>query len=119
MKRTADSIKADIVLVLIPAPVQVCQPQELDYFPMSIDLSDSKKYDMDLPQRLALQIGEKLGIAVYDIRKPLLETDGCPYQPRNMHWLPVGHRAVAQYLAETLTTDGFFEPTPSQEVTSR
>ena len=39
--RVADRIDAEVLLLLIPAPVQVCLPEQLRYFPRGADLSDA------------------------------------------------------------------------------
>ncbi len=98
---TADDIGARVVLVLIPAPVQVCQPDDLAYFPQHVDLSDAECFDLERPQRITREIAESWGITCYDLR-PVLRavTEGCPYQRHNMHWTAIGHQAVAEDLAE-------------------
>lgn len=105
MKAIADRIRARLIVVQIPAPVQICGPDDLAYYPRNVDLEDTQRYDVDRPQRTTNRICADLGIETFDLRAPLSECDTCPYQPRNMHWLPSGHRAVATFLADALAKD--------------
>jgi len=108
VKAAADNINAQVVIAMIPAPVQVCGPQELAYFPRHVNLDDEAKFDLDLPQRMTREIADALGFGFYDLRPHLREFTGeCPYQPYNMHWTEGGHAAVAAYLADSLIDDGY------------
>ncbi len=107
LQSLADAIHARVILALIPAPVQVCRPSDLRYYPRGVDLQDARNYDLDQPQRITERIAAELGLPTYDLRVPLQRLDECPYQPRNMHWLATGHNAVASYLCETLVRDGY------------
>jgi hypothetical protein len=106
IKTVADAVQADVVIAMIPAPVQVCGPEELAYYPRHIDLVDAQRFDLEQPQRLTEELAADLGLGYYDLRPALQsETEGCPYQEHNMHWTEAGHRAVAGYLAEQLLAD--------------
>jgi lysophospholipase L1-like esterase len=106
IKTTVDAVGARALLLLVPASVQVCAPQELDYFPHHVDLSDSAVFDLERPQRITRSLAEPLGFSVVDLR-PLLRAAGedCPYQRWNMHWTAEGHRRVARRLADILGKD--------------
>lgn len=106
----ADEAGARVILAMIPAPVQVCGPDQLAYYPRYVDLDDATRFDTKQPQRLTKELADDLGLVYYDLRPPLLSTsEACPYQPRNIHWTAAGHRAVASYLAEALSVDGYLE----------
>jgi lysophospholipase L1-like esterase len=107
IKTVADQQGAQVVIVMIPAPVQVCESSELAYYPSNVDLTDSTRYDLDLPQRLTHELAEALEIEYYDLRPILQSIEQCPYQPRNSHWTAAGHRAVSIYLTEVLIADGY------------
>ena len=51
MRRVADQLGSRLILLLVPASVQVCSPEQLRYFPKHIDLSDSTRFNLDQPQR--------------------------------------------------------------------
>jgi hypothetical protein len=106
IKATADRLGAQVTIAMIPVPVQVCGPDQLAYYPRSVDLSDSSRFDLDLPQRMTRQVADSLGLTYYDLR-PILQTasEDCPYQAHNSHWTADGHRVVANYLAEQLEAD--------------
>jgi hypothetical protein len=103
IKHTAMELKSKLLVVLVPCAVQVCGPDTLKYYPSGIDLQDSRRFDLDQPQRLAVQLCEKISIPYTDLRNPLRKVAGkAPYQPRNMHWTKLGHEVVARYLKEHL-----------------
>jgi hypothetical protein len=109
IKRAADRIGAPVVIVMVPASVQVCKPEQLDYYPRSIDLTDTTRYDLDQPQRAIQQLAQMLNIGYYDLR-PLLKqlaVEQCPYVPYNMHWTADTHRAVAADVTVQLQRDRF------------
>lgn len=93
-----------LIALLVPAGVQVCAPEQLPYFPKHVDLADASRFDMERPQRLLGEVTSMLGIETHDLRDVLRAApSGCPYQPRNLHWLPSGHEAVAAFVAGLLT----------------
>ena len=108
IKVLADKLGTKIVIAMIPASVQVCRPKQLAYFPHTVDLSDSNRFDLEQPQQMTREIAEQLAIPYFDLRPALRSVpEGRAYQSKNMHWTPEGHRAVAHYLTEVLTTELF------------
>ena len=91
---------ARLVMMLIPASVQVCDPQALDYYPANIDPAE---FDYEQPQRLAAALAAEIGAEVLDLRPALRAAPGCPYQPGNMHWLEEGHQIAAAALIRHLS----------------
>jgi peptidoglycan/LPS O-acetylase OafA/YrhL len=106
IREAARRIQARVLIVLVPAPVQVCGPRDLAYYPGGTDLSDTTRFDLDLPQRTTRAIADSLGLACLDLR-PALRAASRPYQPHNIHWTAAGHRAVAAWLADTLAAGGW------------
>jgi peptidoglycan/LPS O-acetylase OafA/YrhL len=108
IKAAADQIDAQIVILMVPAPVQVCGRDQLTYYPRHVDLADAARFDLDLPQRMTKEIADSLSFGYYDLR-PVLQAlpTGCPYQAYNMHWTAAGHQAVANYLSDALEADGY------------
>jgi peptidoglycan/LPS O-acetylase OafA/YrhL len=107
---TAEAIGAKVAIAMIPAPVQACGPDELEYYPRHVDLSDREHFDQELPQRVTREIAQRLGITFYDLLPVLRSVDGhCPYQPRNMHWTAAGHEVVAAYLSQALMGSGYLD----------
>ena len=82
----AEEVGARVVLVMIPAPVQVCGPDQLAYYPRQVDLTDSARFDVEQPQRFTRALADTLGLGYYDLRHALHSPTGnCPYQAHNMH----------------------------------
>lgn len=112
IKAVADQIGAKLVVVMVPAAAQVAEPAELPYFPRGVDLSDATRWDVEGPQRGMSDIVRGLPAPFYDLRPALRAVKPCVYQPRNMHWLPSGHRAAADYLTRVLIADGHVKAGP-------
>lgn len=102
IKQIADGLGAQVVVLMVPAPVQICSSDELDYFPRVVDLSDTTLFDLDLPQKLMSEAAGSAGLEFIDLRPVLAADPECPYQARNMHWTKTGHRLVSGYLATWL-----------------
>ena len=110
IQSVAETIGSDLAVVMIPSSVQVCRPDELDYYPRYIDLSDTTAYDLDQPQRVTAELAKALDIPYIDLL-PVLQTgdEACPYQSGNMHWTPLGHQIVADFLSEVVDIDNSVE----------
>ncbi|MFT3893229.1 MAG: acyltransferase family protein [Anaerolineales bacterium] len=103
----AEQNNAKVVVVMVPASIQVCKPDQLKYYPKNIDFGDSERFDQEMPQRLVSQITDKLGVPFVDLRNAFNTEQGCSYQSRNMHWTVTGHQLVAEYIASVLKQDKF------------
>jgi len=107
IKTAADEVGAKLVIAMIPAPVQVCGPDQLAYYPRHVNLDDTTRFDLEQPQRMTQEIANLLSFIYYDLLPALKSaTGGCPYYSQNMHWTVAGHRAVADYLAQVLSSEG-------------
>jgi peptidoglycan/LPS O-acetylase OafA/YrhL len=97
---SADRVGAEVLLLMVPASPQVQGDDPLPYYPRSVDVTDSDRFDLGQPQRLTQKICAGTGIRCLDLRPPLIAVrDRQPYHPGNMHWTKAGHRAVAGFLA--------------------
>lgn len=88
-----------LVMMLVPASIQVCQPEDLEYFPDNVDLAS---LDLEQPQRLAREVATAADMEVLDLLPVLRSAGECPYQAANMHWTEYGHEVVANAVAEYL-----------------
>ena len=102
IKKVAAQNNAKLVVVMVPASIQVCKPEQLRYYPRNIDFGDSDRFDQEIPQRLVSQITAKLGSPFFDLREAFQNEQKCEYQSQNMHWTATGHQIVAQYMANIL-----------------
>ncbi len=89
-------------IVMIPTPIQVCDPKALLYLPAHFDLASRPSIDLDQPQRITREIAARLRVAALDVRPELKALEECPFQPRNLHLTRAGHSAVAASLAERI-----------------
>jgi hypothetical protein len=102
VRRIAEANGTRLLLLLVPANIQVCGPADLDVYPRNVDLADSKRFDLERPQRVLGETATALGIEAVDLRPVLTQAGHCVYQPRNMHWLPEAHERVAAFVADLL-----------------
>lgn len=102
IKEVAAQNGTEVILVIVPAPVQACRPEQLAYYPRHVDLTDTTGFDLDLPQRLMTGIAESLELPLYDLRDLLFSGTECYYQTHNIHWTVTGHQVVAEYLADVI-----------------
>lgn len=106
IRAVSSATGAKVLIAMIPAPVQVCGPGELGYYPRHVDLGDRERFDLEQPQRLTLTIAEQLGFEVLDVRAALRTTpEGCPFRGDNMHFTEAGQRRLADAVAARLLAD--------------
>jgi peptidoglycan/LPS O-acetylase OafA/YrhL len=109
IREVASRIDAGLMVIMVPASIQVCRSDNLEYYPGNVNLADSSQFDLEIPQRMAREIADSLRVPFIDLRGVLSKDGGsCVYHPRNMHWTNNGHQLVAAYLAQMLrgTVDG-------------
>ena len=102
MRRITNANGVRLLLLLVPANIQMCGPADLEVYPRNVDLTDKSRYDLERPQRILSEIASALGIEAVDLRPVLAEAGRCLYQPRNMHWLPEAQQRVAAFVADLL-----------------
>ncbi|QNT70654.1 acyltransferase family protein [Defluviicoccus vanus] len=54
IKAVASAANSRLIVLLAPAGIQVCTPEQLPYYPRQLDLTDPRRFDLDRPQRLLL-----------------------------------------------------------------
>jgi hypothetical protein len=113
IQKVADRIGAKVIVPMVPSSLQVCKPGDLPYYPakgpLEKLLADKDRYDINLPQNLIQAAAKTSGVGYYDLRPVLKSLPNCPYHPANMHWLPMGHEAVANFMANQLVADGWIK----------
>jgi hypothetical protein len=66
--KQASALGSSVLVVLVPAPAQVCNPGSVEYWPKNLSLNDSERFDLEQPQRLAKQLLDELGLNAIDLR---------------------------------------------------
>src|SRR5262249_52643405 len=99
--RVTRALGARLVVLMVPAPGQVCAPDALAYWPRGVDPADPERFDPERPQRWSARLAASVGAEYHDLRD-VLRGGTCPYQPHNMHWTADGHRRVADAVAAWL-----------------
>ena len=113
----ADSLGCPVLVLLIPAPIEIMPLDQLDYFPNDVDLNDSGRFDLDRPKTMGHTIVHKVGFGCYDLREPLVAAawadETAPlYFSFNMHWTERAHSIVADHVAGILIEDGWLVSNP-------
>lgn len=107
IKQTASKFNASLLVIVVPASVQVCRPEDLEYYPRNVDFSNPAWYDPEFPQRLFFEISQTLELSMLDLRAAFSQDlSECPYQVNNLHWTEYGHQKVAEFLTEFLAPEG-------------
>jgi peptidoglycan/LPS O-acetylase OafA/YrhL len=107
----ANQVDAQTIVLLAPASIQVCQPEELAYFPRNIDFTDDQRFNVEFPQKTMNELTSELNIPYYDLLYAFKNSeDECPYHSHNMHWTEVGHKLVANYVANIFIENQMVNP---------
>jgi peptidoglycan/LPS O-acetylase OafA/YrhL len=105
VRRVAEENGAELVVVVVPASVQVCGPDDLPYWPDGIGLSPPR-FDPDQPQRLLQAAADAAGIGeVHDLRAALT-APSCLYRKHNMHLTVEGQARLADAVEAILVERG-------------
>jgi hypothetical protein len=108
IKHVADSLEANLLIVMVPASIQVTDRTELDYYPNNVNLSDTTQFDLEMPQRKTREIADSLAIRFLDLRVSLSARGTSTfYQRKNMHWTIDGHDVVARASSDFIEHEGF------------
>ncbi len=101
LKQLAADNGARLLLLLVPANIQVCSAEAV-YGPGNhFDLRRERGFDLEQPQREFAADAAALDIQAVDLR-PALLAQPCPYQVHNMHWTEAGQQRVAVVVARLL-----------------
>ncbi len=100
--RAAQAVGAQTILVFVPAPAQVCSPDDLSGFPRQVVLTNGLRYDLDLPNRRARKIAAEARLDLWDLSSDLRAKFPCPYVASAPYLRPEAEREIAALLARRL-----------------
>ncbi|MEM7315766.1 MAG: hypothetical protein AAF497_21720, partial [Planctomycetota bacterium] len=93
---------AKVIVMAIPAPIQVVDRDQLGFLRPSVDW-DTDHLDMDQPQRMTEEVAKEAGWEFVDLRPALRAgKQSQPYQSHNLHFTEQGHVITADTMAELL-----------------
>jgi peptidoglycan/LPS O-acetylase OafA/YrhL len=108
IKDVVDKHGARLVLMYVPAAAAVTAPENMEYFPRQVDVTNPKRFDINRPRRLIHEIGGRLGIPILDLSDALKSNKQQPvYFPESWHWNEEGHRVAAQEIVSFLKNEAF------------
>jgi len=103
MEKLCAENKSDYYVLTVPGQIEVSAPKHIAYFPYSIDISDTSKYDLNLPIRNFNILCMKNGINIIETKSFLKNYPIQPlYYKESWHWNRNGHEAIANYIASYL-----------------
>lgn len=100
---------AEMLILYAPGAASIVQKKYLDYFPWNIQLTDTSRFDLQLPFKHLKSIADGLGLRVLNPSSELAEHSEQPvYFSDSWHWNKAGHRVIANYLVDYLVTKSDF-----------
>jgi peptidoglycan/LPS O-acetylase OafA/YrhL len=101
----ARSARARLMVLYVPAAVEVQAPSTLDYFPWTEIPNDASRYDLEQAWRFFSEAAGAAHVSAYSL-KPALRAKATPaYFSASWHWTEAGHRAAAQALIDVLVEE--------------
>jgi hypothetical protein len=101
LRDVATAHGSELIVLAVPANVQVCDPDDLYDQPHYLTEGYLGRLDLEGPQQAMTEDAASIGLGIIDLRH-VLSGSTCPYKRENMHWNENGHERVAAYLAELL-----------------
>lgn len=99
----AKRIEARLLVVLVPAPAQVCRREDVEWWPDFLDLNEPE-YDLEQPQRLMQKVCQRAKVECLDLRPALRDAaPSRPCQASNLHLTEAGHAALAKNIGAELS----------------
>lgn len=109
MKRMCKQEKTDYIVLGVPGQVEVEKPNNIAYFPYSVNLTDSSKFDLDLPLHTFQKLCSKNNIDYINSKKFLKNEINQPvYFPESWHWNRNGHLVISELLYDYLKSNPLF-----------
>ena len=102
----SSSVGARLIVLQVPAPVQVCPQDAVDYTPSRANLSNTQQFDQEQLPTLVRRTCAAAGVQCVDLRPAFDATvRRAACQSNNLHWTIEGHAAVARWLQQLLPPD--------------
>lgn len=106
MKRLCDEHQAGLTMFFVPAQVEISKPEDIAYYPVYTDLTDTARFDFRQPGRLAAIVAAQAGVRFVNLAPALKKHPAQPvYFRESWHWNREGHRAAAQAVFSELTAN--------------
>lgn len=110
MKEICKINNAEYVVLGVPGQIEVSPPGCISYYPYSINLNDTSRFDFDLPLRTFGKLCKKNNIEYLDTQNYLKKQINQPvYFRSSWHWNKKGHIAVAKFLFDHLKNMNIFD----------
>jgi hypothetical protein len=103
MKEISQNNNSELIVLGVPGQIEVSVPKDISYFPKSVDLNDSAKFDLDRPLQIFNNLCLNNDIAYLNSKDVLKNYPVQPlYFEESWHWNTMGHEVIAGYLFEFL-----------------
>jgi hypothetical protein len=109
MKQLCNLANAEYIVLGVPGQVEVEKPNQIAYFPDTVNLKDSSKFDLNLPLQTFKKLCTKNKIEYIDSKECLKNQMNQPvYFSESWHWNKNGHRAISDLLFDDLKSNPLF-----------
>ncbi len=101
--------KSEYIVLGVPGQIEVSEPKYITYFPHTVNLNDTTKFDFDLPLHILHNLCNGNDITYLDSKFILRKYPEQPvYFEKSWHWNKKGHSVIADYLFEFIKNDTIF-----------
>ncbi|MFW5658289.1 MAG: acyltransferase family protein [Bacteroidota bacterium] len=106
IKMMSGSSGAKICLLFVPGQLAVAGKNEIDHYPVHVDLEDTSRFDLRLPDRITGRLCKEQGIEFLNTRVAFDTCQSGPfYFNESWHWNKSGHAVAANMLFQYIIND--------------
>jgi peptidoglycan/LPS O-acetylase OafA/YrhL len=103
VKSLCKSKNCKVAVLFAPGQLEISVPTDIDYYPYHSSLSDTSKYDLDLPKNIMKKLSNDKDILFLDPTKQLKSNQLQPvYFRGSWHWNSEGHKVIAAFLGQEI-----------------
>lgn len=109
MKLLCKNARAEYIVLGVPGQLEVEQQKDIEFYPYSVNINDTSKFDLDLPLRELNKLCSEKNIDYIDAKRFLKNQNTHPfYFTQSWHWNKNGHQAISNLLYDYLKRDKLF-----------
>jgi len=110
MKSLCSMNKAKYIVMYVPGQIEVSKPKDIYYYPYFENLKDTSAFDFSRPQSITKYLCTEKNINYLNTTIYLRDYPVQPvYFKESWHWNKNGHKAMADYLSNYVSTNNFLE----------
>jgi len=103
IKELADKNGSKLILMFVPGQIEVSSARDISYYPNSVNLADTSRFDFDFSNKIINSLCKKHLIDLYDTEELLRTNPDQPvYFEESWHWNLNGHKLIGYTLATNI-----------------